>query len=149
MKKRLSYDIYASMPVRKSNIEHEQFLKVCDQLSIKTIESDNEKNRIDKIIKNEFSIIIIGNIGQLNKLVSDRTLVVMVYHGIGLKNSYYTDINDRINLRSVEAEERFRRLEKDGHSNLVLTGFTKLDRLHDLEVINILKMKEQLGQKLN
>ena len=48
MKKRLSYDIYASMPIRKSNIEYEQFLKVCDQLSIKTIESDNEKNRIDK-----------------------------------------------------------------------------------------------------
>ena len=34
MKKRLSYDIYASMPIRKSNIEYEQFLKVCDQLSI-------------------------------------------------------------------------------------------------------------------
>ena len=68
--------ISTSMLKGKSNIEHEQFLKVCGQLRIKTIESDNEKNRIDKIIKNEFSIIIIGNIGQLNKLVSDRTLLL-------------------------------------------------------------------------
>ena len=144
MKKRLSYDIYASMPIRKSNIEYEQFLKVCDQLSIKTIESDNEKNRIDKIIKNEFSIIIIGNIGQLNKLVSDRTLVVMVYHGIGLKNSYYTDINDRINLRSVESQSRYNKLKKMGYDNLVLTGYTKLDLLFGKTNFDVVQLKKEL-----
>ena len=53
----------------------------------------------------------------------------MVYHGIGLKQSYYKDTNSRINIRAVESAARFDELKKDGHQNLLLTGYTKLDRL--------------------
>ena len=144
MKSRLNYDIYASMPIRSSKIEYAQFLIACTEAGVKTIESDSERNRINKIIKNEFSIIIVGNIGQLNQLVTSKTLAVMVYHGIGLKKSYYTDINDRINLRSVESESRYDELKKMGYENLVLTGFTKLDLLFDESNYDIVQLKKEL-----
>ena len=144
MKNRLRYDIYASMPVRSLKTEHKQFLISCKNAGVKTIESDNERNRIKKIKKNEFSIIIIGNIGQLSHLATSKTLVVMVYHGIGLKNSYYTDINDRVNLRSVESKTRYDELKKIGYDNLVLTGFTKLDLLSDGSSYDVAKLKKDL-----
>jgi len=53
----------------------------------------------------------------------------MVYHGIGLKKSYYNDIDSRIDLRSVESKTRMLELKEHGHQNLVLTGFTKCDPL--------------------
>ena len=53
----------------------------------------------------------------------------MVYHGIGLKQSYYTDIDPRVDIRSVESVARFNELKSHGHDNIVLTGYTKLDRL--------------------
>ena len=51
----------------------------------------------------------------------------MVYHGIGLKQSYYNDIDQRINIRAVESEARYNKLKNQGHQNLALTGYTKLD----------------------
>ena len=56
-------------------------------------------------------------------------ITVMIYHGIGLKQSYYNDIDPRIDLRSVESESRLEELKSYGHDNLVLTGFTKCDPL--------------------
>ena len=53
----------------------------------------------------------------------------MVYHGIGLKQSYYKDTSSRINIRVVESVARFDELKNYGHRNLLLTGYTKLDRL--------------------
>ena len=149
MKNRLRYDIYASMPIRSSKTEHKRFLESCKNAGVKAIESDNERNRINEIKKNEFSIIIIGNIGQLNHLATSKALVVMVYHGIGLKNSYYTDINDRVNLRSVESESRYDELKKIGYDNLVLTGFTKLDLLFDGSSYDIVKLKKDLDLDSN
>ena len=91
--------------------------------------SEDENERV-KIIKNEkFNIIIVGNVGQLNDIVDNDTLAVMVYHGIGLKQSYYNDIDNRIDLRSVESKSRMLELKEHGHQNLVLTGFTKCDPL--------------------
>ena len=42
-------------------------------------------------------------------------------------------MDDRINIRSVESQDRFDELQAKGHQNLVLTGFTKLDPLFDLD----------------
>ena len=50
--------------------------------------------------------MIVGNVGQLTKIVSESTIAVMVYHGIGLKQSYYNDIDSRIDIRAVESESR-------------------------------------------
>jgi CDP-glycerol glycerophosphotransferase (TagB/SpsB family) len=76
-----------------------------------------------------FDIIIVGNKGHVTAIAGPHSLVVMVYHGIGLKQSYYRDHSPRIDLRVIESEERFQELQRQGETNLVLCGFTKLDPL--------------------
>ena len=56
-----------------------------------------------------------GNVGQLKEIASDTTITIMVYHGIGLKNSYYTDIDDRVDMRAVESKHRLEELKIQGH----------------------------------
>ena len=117
------------MPRRLSLIQQHILEELCKENDISFISSANEQGRIKKILKEAYDIIIVGNVGQLNKIILPETNPVMVYHGIGLKQSYYTDIDDRINLRAVESLDRMNELKGHGHKNLVLTGFTKLDRL--------------------
>ena len=129
MNKRKVFDIYASIPAMMPKSEKNIFTNALKEMNIKMIISEDENERV-KIIKNEkFNIIIIGNVGQLNDIVDNDTLAVMVYHGIGLKQSYYNDIDNRIDLRSVESKSRMLELKEHGHQNLVLTGFTKCDPL--------------------
>ena len=129
MNKRNVYDIYASIPAMMPESEKNIFTNALKKMNIKMIISEDENERV-KIIKNEkFNIIIVGNVGQLNDIVDNDTLAVMVYHGIGLKQSYYNDIDNRIDLRSVESKSRMLELKEHGHQNLVLTGFTKCDPL--------------------
>jgi hypothetical protein len=144
MIKRMDYDIYASIPAMMPEGEKNIFTNALKKMNIKMIISDDENERV-KIIKNEkFDIIIVGNVGQLNNIVDNETLAVMVYHGIGLKQSYYNDIDNRIDLRSVESKSRMLELKKHGHQNLVLTGFTKCDPLVKSE--NFLNL-ESMGLK--
>ena len=129
MNKRKRYDIYASIPAMMPKSEKNIFTNALKQMNIKMIISEDENERV-KIIKNEkFNIIVVGNVGQLNDIVDKDTLAIMVYHGIGLKQSYYNDIDNRIDLRSVESKSRMLELKEHGHQNLVLTGFTKCDPL--------------------
>ena len=129
MNKRKVFDIYASIPAMMPKSEKNIFTNALKEMNIKMIISEDENERV-KIIKNEkFNIIIVGNVGQLNDIVDNDTLAVMVYHGIGLKQSYYNDIDNRIDLRSVESKSRMLELKEHGHQNLVLTGFTKCDPL--------------------
>jgi len=123
------YDVDVSMPKRSSSAQENTLTVACSLLGLQYITAESEEKRIDKLINKNYDIIIVGNVGQLNKISSPEALVVMIYHGIGLKQSYYTDIDERIDIRSVESEARFKELKNFGHENLVLTGFTKLDRL--------------------
>ena len=146
MKKRKEYDIYVSIPVIMPKDEKHIFINAIKKINVKIIISENENERV-KIIKDEkFDIIIVGNVGELNNIVNNDTLAVMVYHGIGLKQSYYNDIDNRINLRSVESKSRFLELKNHGHQNLTLTGFTKCDPLVKSE--NILDL-DSMGLKAN
>ena len=129
MLKRGTYDIYVSMPVRSSQTQENILSNACEAAKISFLSADTEDKRIKKLNDENFDIIIVGNVGQLNKISSSRALVVMVYHGIGLKQSYYTDIDPRVDIRSVESVARFNELKSHGHDNIVLTGYTKLDRL--------------------
>jgi len=135
------------MPRRLSLIQQHILEELCKENDISFISSANEQGRIKKILKEAYDIIIVGNVGQLNKIILPETIAVMVYHGIGLKQSYYTDIDDRINLRAVESLDRMNELKGHGHKNLVLTGFTKLDRLHHFanESINLIKNDLELN----
>ena len=144
--KRKGYVINVSIPKRSSSLQENILSNSCFDLGIPFITADTEEERISKISKEKYDMIIVGNIGQLKQIITPETLVVMVYNGIGLKQSYYNDIDDRIDIRSVESMERFNELKIHGHDNLSLTGFTKLDRLFTLsddkvdEIRSILKI---------
>ena len=121
MHKRNVYDIYASIPAMMPESEKNIFTSALKKMNIKMIISENENERV-KIIKNEkFNIVVVGNVGQLNDIVDNDTLAIMVYHGIGLKQSYYNDIDNRIDLRSVESKSRMLELKEHGHQNLALS----------------------------
>ena len=129
MLERGTYDIYVSMPVRSSLTQENILSNACESAKVSFLSAETEDKRIKKLNDENFDIIIVGNVGQLNRISSSRALVVMVYHGIGLKQSYYTDIDPRVDIRSVESVARFNELKSHGHDNIVLTGYTKLDRL--------------------
>ena len=100
LKGRCEYDIYFSMPQHINKRERDLFSLACKDLGLKTIDADDEELRIKKILNANFNVILVANVGQITKIASDNTLTVMVYHGIGLKQSYYNDIDDRIDIRS-------------------------------------------------
>jgi len=139
-----NFEINVSMPRRNLILQQNILKKQCDNLSIKFITADSEQKRVEKIYNEAFDIIIVGNVGKLNKIVNDKTIAIMVYHGIGLKQSYYKDINSRINIRTVESSARFDELKNNGHKNLLLTGYTKLDRLFTITDKEINSIKKSL-----
>ena len=149
LKKKGNYDIYISMPQYINKRESSLFQSACESLKLNIISSQDEELRIEKIISAKFDVIIVGNVGQLNKIVSKSTITVMVYHGIGLKQSYYKDIDDRINIRAVESESRFNKLSEQGQTNLALIGFTKLDPLYSSNDKEDRQIKRELGIKNN
>ena len=136
------FEIYVSMPRRNLTLQQSILIKECGNLSIQFITADSEPKRVEKIYNEGFDIIVVGNVGKLNKIVNDKTIAIMVYHGIGLKQSYYNDSTDRINLRAIESLERFTELKNKGHKNIILTGFTKLDRLFTLTEADIRSCKK-------
>lgn len=144
MNKRNGYDVYTSIPAMRPKDEKNIFTNACQTLNIKMILFEDENERVKKIKDEKFDVIIVGNVGQLNNIVNNDTMAVMVYHGIGLKQSYYNDIDNRIDLRSVESKSRMIELKEHGHQNLILTGFTKCDPLVKAE--NFLDL-ESMGLK--
>ena len=145
LKKNKDNLISVSIPIRDSKKEVYLLKTICKNLNLEFIEDQNEEKRIQNIKKRNYDVIIVGNVGQLNALVSEHTIAVMVYHGIGLKQSYYNDIDSRIDIRSVESENRYEELKNLGHKNIYLTGFTKLDRLKTIAKNEIDPIKKDLG----
>lgn len=131
LKQRGGYIIFASIPEYMNNQEKNIFYGVCEKLGIECIRENDEESRLNKIKNHGFDVIMVGNVGELKNLVVKKTVVVMVYHGIGLKQTYYKDTDPRIDLRAVESEPRMEELKFQGHKNLILTGFTKCDPLID------------------
>ena len=142
MRQRGGYEIFTSIPSLMESQEKDIFYSACDKLNVETVIGSDENSRIDKLIQLAFDVVVVGNVGQLNPIVHSDTLAVMVYHGIGLKQSYYNDIDQRIDLRSVESESRLDELKSHGHSNLVLTGFTKCDPLATTNVDNHINLEK-------
>lgn len=66
----------------------------------------------------------------LDDYVPEQTLVGMIYHGIGVKPSYWRDNHPRLNVRFVEGPFRIEQLRSKGiTTDLELTGLVKLDPL--------------------
>ena len=73
-----------------------------------------------------FNIIFVGNKSSLRAIKSKHTFVIMIYHGIGLKTSYYTDLSRDMDLICVESDGREKKLKKKNY-NAICTGFPKFD----------------------
>lgn len=129
MRERITFDISASISKSVSAAEQDLFQTEIKRLGINFLTGETEQDRLEALNEEEFDVILVGNVGRLNDIVSAHSITVLVYHGIGLKNTYYWDTDERIDLRSVESQNRYNELEAAGETNLVLTGFTKLDAL--------------------
>ena len=129
MRRRDDYKIFASIPDSISKDEKEIFYQICNDHNILTIVGNGEQDRIQAIKNKEFDVIIVGNVGKIEEIAANHSLTVMVYHGIGLKQTYYNDIIERIDIRAVESQSRYQILSSQGHSNLIINGYTKCDPL--------------------
>lgn len=129
MCKRGHYHITASIPHSVNSEEQKIFQRTCANIGIPTISRIDETSRLAALNQAEFDVVVVGNIGKLHSIIHDTSLAVMVYHGIGMKQTYYRDIDDRIDLRAVESQVRLEELQNRGYTNLVLVGFTKCDPL--------------------
>ncbi len=122
-------DISLSIPSNRQSGEINGIRSTAEKMGVAYLSADNEDQRIAALHDQAFEVIIVGNVGKLEAISLPTALTVMIYHGIGLKQTYYRDISARIDLRAVESKERYDQLQTAGAENLVLTGFTKLDPL--------------------
>ncbi|MFQ6673443.1 MAG: CDP-glycerol glycerophosphotransferase family protein, partial [Fidelibacterota bacterium] len=129
LQRRGGYEICISMPRSVDLWEQNYLAQAASELGTEYVTSRTEESRVSDLRSRDFDVVVIGNVGRLEDVVTESSLAVMVYHGIGLKWSYYRDVTPRIDIRAVESEPRFTLLRKEGAHNLALTGFTKLDPL--------------------
>ena len=133
MRRRVEYEIFGSIPYSIPKEEKDIFYQICNDNDILTIVGNSEQDRIQTIKNKRFDVIIVGNIGKIEEIAANHSLTVMVYHGIGLKQTYYNDIVERIDIRAVESKERYDILSSQGHTNLIINGYTKCDPLMNIE----------------
>ncbi len=131
MGKRKEYQLFASLGARATPPTFRRFQEALYTRDIQVITGGSERERVEKCKELGPDVLIVGNVGQAEKIARTNTLVVMVYHGIGLKESYYRDSSPRVDLFAVESQERYEALINQGFEphRLALTGFTKLDPL--------------------
>lgn len=137
--------LFSSISHDVSDEDKSVFEEEMKALGIIVISGKSESHRRKLIRDNRFDIMFIGNNSHVEQLIDEHTFLVMVYHGIGLKESYYSDRFDRVNLRAVESEERYNKLLSLGETNLALTGFTKLDALETPTETDRIKWIEDKG----
>lgn len=123
--------------------------KLCSQVLKKLpgtyIQAETEDERASLIKSLKLNIFICGwSRYDLNKFVNKTTIVGMIYHGIGIKPSYWLDNHERLDFRLVEGEYRIDQLKKNNvNTDLHLTGFMKMDPLFKENQINIEKITEK------
>jgi len=137
------FEIFHSTCSDNKKIELDLCLPVLESKPGILVFAETEEERIEKIRALDLDVFICGwSRYPIGKFVSKNTLVGMIYHGIGVKPSYWRDNSTRLNIRFVEGQYRMDQLVNHGiETNLVLTGFTKLDPLFhgDDEPFNDLK----------
>ena len=108
---------------------------------------ENEDIRKTEIKKLNLDVFICGwSRYEIESYVSKTTLVIMIYHGIGVKPSYWRDNNKRLDVRFVEGQYRIDQLRKHGvDTDLVLTGYIKLDSLFNKNSNYYKDKEESLG----
>jgi len=141
------FEIYHSTSPHNKKEEHELCVSILRDKPGELIIADTEEERASKIRSLSPDVFICGwSRYPLKEFVPDSTLVGMIYHGIGVKPSYWRDNRARLDIRFVEGEYRMAQLQGHGiQTDLVLTGFTKLDPLFQ----NLDNEFEQLKESLS
>ncbi|MFA6742734.1 MAG: CDP-glycerol glycerophosphotransferase family protein [Candidatus Neomarinimicrobiota bacterium] len=127
-----NFKVFYSTVIDNSRNDHKWTCKIIGDLGGNFITAESEKERIEKILKPNFDVVVFGKSGGAEKYCNPSALAVLLYHGIGVKKCYYTDYNPRIDVRYIESQYRLDELRRRGiMTELVVTGFPKLDLLGD------------------
>ena len=139
------FKIFFSTSSKNSKEEIEICTSILNKRKGSFIFHENEDIRKTEIKKLNLDVFICGwSRYEIESYVSKTTLVIMIYHGIGVKPSYWRDNNKRLDVRFVEGQYRIDQLRKHGvDTDLVLTGYIKLDSLFN-ENSNYYQEKEEL-----
>tara|TARA_B100000029_G_scaffold13726_4_gene14435 strand:- start:320 stop:1456 length:1137 start_codon:yes stop_codon:yes gene_type:complete len=129
------FEIYHSTAALNKKEEKELCLSILDSKPGTVIYEDKEKERAQKIKELDLDVFICGwSRYELQNYMPEKTLAGMIYHGIGVKPSYWRDNHYRLNLRFAEGQYRIDQLRSHGiETDLALTGFTKLDPLFNFK----------------
>ena len=125
------FQIFHSTAAVNKKEERELCLNILATKPGTMIYSESEEERAKMMKELDLDFFVCGwSRYELDEYISEKTLVGMIYHGIGVKPSYWRDNHPRLNIRFVEGIYRMDQLRSHGvDKELVLTGFTKLDPL--------------------
>ncbi len=132
-----------------NSIEPEEYAvakKIVSQKGVEVILADNPSDRRSGVqsVNPDWFICGWSRYG-IDGFVRDNTMVGMIYHGIGVKPSYWRDNHKRLDVRFVEGDFRDKQLKEKGvHTKTVLTGFPKLDPLFNDSLPKAKDMVENL-----
>ena len=145
------FEIFHSTCSENKKVELDLCLSILKSKPGKLIFADSEKERKLKIKALDLDVFICGwSRYPLSEFVTYKTIVGMIYHGIGIKPSYWRDNSERLNIRFVEGQYRMDQLKDNGvKTNLELTGFTKLDPLFRNDNDDSQILKNSLGLNSN
>jgi len=128
LKRQGNHNIFVSLNESVSPQEKSIFTREIERLGVEHVRGNFEPQR-RRILKDmNFDLIFVGNKSSISSIKGKNSFCVMVYHGIGLKKSYYSDLSEEMDLICVESEERAKDLNEMGFESIT-TGFTKLDPL--------------------
>ena len=121
-----NHDLFISLNLSVPKIEKDLFYKEIRRLKIEAIKANFEPQRKRILKEMKFDLIFVGNKSSILEIKAKESFVVMIYHGIGIKSSYYNDLTKNMDLICVESGDRETILRKMNF-NAVNTGFPKFD----------------------
>jgi hypothetical protein len=127
------FDIYFTTSASNGPEARRAALDAIAPLGVRIIDAPAEPERIAALDALQFDFLIIGwsRRGYIRYLEGKkRPVIVMIYHGIGIKAAYYRDNGALVDFRVAESPYRARQLENHGcHAKTIPAGFIKLDPL--------------------
>jgi hypothetical protein len=141
------FQIFHSTAAVNKKEERELCLNILATNPGTMIYSESEEERAKMMKELDLDFFVCGwSRYELDEYISEKTLAGMIYHGIGVKPSYWRDNHPRLNIRFVEGIYRMDQLRSHGvDKELVLTGFTKLDPLFSQNPSFDEKLAQSLG----
>ncbi|MEA2095176.1 MAG: CDP-glycerol glycerophosphotransferase family protein [Candidatus Cloacimonadota bacterium] len=142
-----TFDVYFSTSHNIDLEERELALKIFDNYDWKYILGNDEEDR-KKLISQLNPDVFICGWGRypIKEFCGPNTICCLIYHGIGIKPSYYRDHNKRLDIRFIEGSFREKQLRDYGvESDLELVGFAKIDPLFNGEIGTQTEVLEQLN----